>query len=879
VTFLFTDIEGSTRRWEDNPEEMRADLVAHDEVLAGVVEAHNGWLFKHTGDGVCAAFGSARAAIDAAVDAQQFLRLPVRMGVATGEAERRGDDYFGPVLNRTSRVMAAGHGGQILVAASTTAVVSGVDLLDRGAHRLRDLSGVEHLFQVRAAGLRVEFPPLRTLDAVPGNLPVQTTSFVGREIAVKELAEQVRAHRLVTLTGVGGVGKTRLAVQVAAELTGEFGDGVWLVELAPLVDPAAVPDAVAAVLGVTPQAGLSVTGSITQAMSGRRLLLVLDNCEHVLDAAAEFAEQLLAHTSTVRVLVTSREGLRVGAEHLWPVPSLDVGDGAGSAAVTLFVDRAQAVNPTFVAEDDSGSAAVIEVCRRLDGIALAIELAAARMVSMSVSEVLARLSDRFRLLSGSRRGLERHQTLRQAIQWSYDLLGDDELVVLQQCAVFAGGFDLDAATQVCEHFDEFAVLDVLDSLVRKSLVSVEHVQGHSRYGMLETIRQFAGEQLAATGNGGEVRDRHAAYYADQAASRWAVWDGPGYRAATEWVEDEFSNLRAGFRWAADQADVVTAATIAAHTTMLTAFLQLHESAGWAEEILDVATANDIAQLPLLYTAASLCSLTGRPDAGVAYASAAVALTADSRYETSDAAWIRFMEGSAHRYAGRPERYVAICTELAARPGAAHVIGLCGLLAVSPEVGRSDEARAIADQTLAAAHAHGNPVWIALALTGSGRAFAGTDPHRALSALRQGLVYAREHQLPYFEALLAREAAVLETVSGPLEQALTLFDTAIDLFHRAGLVVWVVTILADLAVLFDRVERPEVAATCYGAATNQGGAHQVPNLPAAVDRLRAGLGEEAFDRRVAAGEAMKLADAVRYAREQIQAARRQIAGVT
>ena len=255
VTFLFTDIEGSTRRWEADPEAMRAALVLHDEVLRSVIEAHGGWLFKHTGDGVCAAFGSARAAIDAAVEAQQTLGLPVRMGIATGEAERRGEDYFGPVLNRTARVMAAGHGGQILVAASTAAVVSGVDLIDRGEHRLRDLSGVEHLYQVRAAGLRVEFAPLRTLDAVPGNLPVQTTSFVGREIAVKELAEQVRAHRLVTLTGVGGVGKTRLAMQVAAELTGEFSDGVWLVELAPVGDPAAVPDTVAAVLGVTPQAG------------------------------------------------------------------------------------------------------------------------------------------------------------------------------------------------------------------------------------------------------------------------------------------------------------------------------------------------------------------------------------------------------------------------------------------------------------------------------------------------------------------------------------------------------------------------------------------------------------------------------------------------
>jgi hypothetical protein len=233
VTFLFSDIEGSTRRWESNPDAMRTALVAHDIVLRSAVEGHQGWLFKHTGDGICAAFGSARAAIDAAVDAQQTLGLPVRMGIATGEAECRDGDYFGPVLNRTARVMAAGHGGQILLAASTASVVTGVELMDVGEHRLRDLSGLEHLYQVRGDGLRLEFPRLRTLELAPGNLPVQTTSFVGRDVEVAELCERVRAHRVVTLTGVGGVGKTRLAVHVAAQLVGEFPGGVWMIEPLP----------------------------------------------------------------------------------------------------------------------------------------------------------------------------------------------------------------------------------------------------------------------------------------------------------------------------------------------------------------------------------------------------------------------------------------------------------------------------------------------------------------------------------------------------------------------------------------------------------------------------------------------------------------------
>ena len=378
MTFLFTDIEGSTRRWEADPDAMRSALSAHDEVLRSAINGHNGYLFKHTGDGIAAAFRSAQAAIDAAVEAQRALALPVRMGIATGEAHERDGDYVGPVVNRTARVMGAGHGGQVLVSGTTAGLVSGVDLVDLGEHRLRDLSERDRLYQVRAEGLGTEFGPLNTVDVVPGNLPVQVTTFVGRETEVKEVVELVRAHRLVTLTGAGGVGKTRLAVEVAAELVSEFPDGVWLVELASVVDPDAVPGVVASVLGIVPRSGPPVTDSISQALSGRRLMIVLDNCEHVLDTSAELVEMILAHTESVRVVATSREGLRVGAEHLWPVPSLAVSEGPSSPAVRLFVERAVAVQPAFDPADGPELEAIIEICRRLDGIALAIELAAAR---------------------------------------------------------------------------------------------------------------------------------------------------------------------------------------------------------------------------------------------------------------------------------------------------------------------------------------------------------------------------------------------------------------------------------------------------------------------------------------------------------------------
>ena len=394
---------------------MRAALAAHDEVLRDAIEAHGGWLFKHTGDGVCAAFASPKSAVDAAVAAQRELELPVRMGIATGEAELRDGDYFGAVLNRAARVMAAGHGGQILVAESTAGLLGGVDLVNLGPRRLRDVPMPVGVFQVQAAELRAEFPPLRALDTTPGNLRPATTSLIGRESEVAEIEAAVKAHRLVTLTGVGGVGKTRLAFEVAAHLADEFPDGVWLFELAAVTDPAAVPDAVAAVLGITQQPGKTVSESVAAALEGRVRLLVIDNCEHVLAAAADLIEAILAHSATVRILATSREGLGVADEQVRPVRSLDAAAGIDSAAVSLFVERAQGIAPGFSMVDGDEAAAVTEICQRLDGIPLAIELAASRMASMTAGEMRDRLDHRFGCWSA--RGAAWNATTRCATRW------------------------------------------------------------------------------------------------------------------------------------------------------------------------------------------------------------------------------------------------------------------------------------------------------------------------------------------------------------------------------------------------------------------------------------------------------------------------------
>jgi predicted ATPase len=607
------------------------------------------------------------------------------------------------------------------------------------------------------------------------------------------------------------------------------------------------------------------------------MLVVVDNCEHVLEAAAAVVEAILAATRSVKMMATSREGLRAAGEQVWPVPSLEVASGVGSAAMELFVARARAVVPGFGLGGGDDAAAVIEICRRLDGMALAIELAAARMVSMNPAEVRDRLGDRFRLLSGPRRGLERHQTLRQAVGWSYELLGTDERMLLNRVSVFAGGFDLAAAVAVVSQDggDEYALLDVVDSLVRKSLVTAEQMSGHTRYRLLETIRQFAEEQLAATGTIGEIRDRHARYFAGLAVAYWGMWDGPGQPVALEWVDIEFANLRAGFRWAADQHDLATAAAISAHTAMLGHTLQRFEPAGWAEEILEAATAADLAQLPRLYTAASLCAYGGRYEAAVGYTRAALALEADARYDSFDPAWSRYREGLAHLLAARLDPYIEICADLAAQPGPAHVLGQCGLLVALPIVGRDEEARAIAEDALAAARAHANPYCIALALYGSGRAFAPADPARALRVLHDGLAYAQEHRLPYFEAAIAQEAAGLEAVHGDLGQALALFDANLAILQRAGNVASLGGTFAVLAVYFDRFDQPDVAATLYGAG-NRALSRYVAELPAVVDHLHAVLGDAAFDQCAATGAAMDLADAVGYARRHIELARRQTA---
>jgi predicted ATPase/class 3 adenylate cyclase len=873
VTFLFTDVEGSTRRWETNAEAMKAALAAHDDVLRAAIESHGGWLFKHTGDGVCAAFALPRSAVDAAVTAQRALELPVRMGLATGEAELRGADYFGAVLNRAARVMGAGHGGQILLADSTAVLVNGVDLLDLGPRRLRDLPTAVGMFQVRASGLRTDFPPLRTLDTTPGNLRPAPSRFIGRESELDQVAAELRSHRLVTLTGVGGVGKTRLATEVAPRLADEFPDGVWLFELAPVGDPAAVPDAVAAILGVTQQPGKSMSESVATALDGRVRLLVIDNCEHVRDAAGDLIEAILARSATVKILATSREGLGVADEQLWPVPSLDVSAGIDSAAAALFLERARTVGPSVPPANPDEESAVVEICRRLDGIPLGIELAASRMVSMTAREVRDRLDHRFRLLTGARRGQERHQTLRHAVAWSYDLLDDAEKQLLNRCSVFAGGFDLQSACAIAKSgdVDEYAILDLLDALVRKSLLVADRSTGQTRFSMLETIRQFGEEQLTGSGAADQTRAAHAAYCADCATDMLALWDGPRQRETYTWLTTEFANLRAAFRWSAATGDLDSAATLATHATSLGVWIEQYEPVAWAEELIEPARSVNHRRLLQLYVVAAQCYAAGRADDACAYLEASQKLTGSADFDP-DFHESQTSSGIAYMAAGRPQRWVEVCREAIARGPGPRTITRASLVMALNFLGDADGTKVAAEGLPAAAEATTNPTTACFALFAHGIAHLHIEPDVFYDASRRALAIAQDSGNRQMEAGIAVMLSMAASTRDDPSDSLDHLTLAIRHYYDAGSVSLMHNPLAILVGVFDRLGHHEQAATISGFAASPMARAGYPQLDAAVTHLREILGDKAYESFAHAGETMTIAAIATYALANIEHAR-------
>jgi predicted ATPase/class 3 adenylate cyclase len=583
VTFLFTDIEGSTKLWQQHPEAMNEALNRHHALLSESIAAHGGYVFQIIGDAFCAAFSTANTGLEAALDAQRALAaekwgttgaILVRMALHTGKAEVQVGEYTsgeyvsGLTLSRTARLLSAGHGGQILLSLPTAELARDhlppdTALRDLGAGRLKDLIHPEHIFQVVAPGLPADFAPLKTLDVHPHNLPVQLTSFIGREREMDEIKKLLARAHLLTLTGIGGAGKTRLALQCTADLIDDYPGGVWLVELAPLRDPALVAQTVASVMGVREGPGGALSDLLGSYVQGKHLLLILDNCEHVVEACAQLADLLLRRAPGLKILATSRVHLNLAGEMIYPVPPLALPVSGKAAqppvlaqyeAVRLFVERATPVHPTF-RMTEANAPSVAQICTRLDGIPLAIELAAARISVLSPEQIAARLSDRFNLLTGgSRNAMPRQQTLRALIDWSWDLLSARERDVLGRLSVFAGGWILEEAEHVCagEELESGKILDLLAQLVNQSLVAVESEQGpETRYNLLETIHQYAGEKLVEIGNLPTCRDQHMHYFSGLAEQAEVELHRRDQKLWLDRLETEHDNFRAALEYSID----------------------------------------------------------------------------------------------------------------------------------------------------------------------------------------------------------------------------------------------------------------------------------------------------------------------------------------
>jgi len=897
VTFLFTDLESSTRLWEEHPDAMRAALARHDEILRDAVEKRGGHVVKTTGDGLHAAFAVAPDAVAAATDAQRALvdeqwtlpePLRVRMGLHTGGAEIRDGDYYGQAVNRAARVSAAAHGGQIVVSHASEELMrddlpAGTALIDLGEHRLRDLARPERVYQLDAPGLPNEFPPLRSVDAFPSNLPLQLSSFVGREREIKSIADALRDARLVTLTGVGGVGKTRLSIQVAAEVLPHYPDGAWLCELAAAADAETLVQVVAATLGVSPRPGLDLAASILEYLRTRELLVVLDNCEHLLDAAGRLSEGILRECSAVRILATSREGLGVEGEHLVALRSLGIPDpGAGRDAVAaadsarLFLERAHAAHADFEL-DDAAADAIAEICRRLDGIPLAIELAAARVVAMHPNEIAARLDERFRLLTGGRRtAVERHHTLRATVDWSYSLLAEREQTVFDRLGVFAGSFDTRAAEAITsgDRIEEWDVVDALADLVAKSMVTADRSTGTTRYQLLETLRQYAREQLDERGTSDTWRRRHAQHYAT-----FAEEAGPGLRSSDElaWrarLALDLDNLRAAVTWSIDRDDPDDVELGLRIVVALATQATLNRTFGvgaWAER---AAPKVDLARrCAVLGAAASAAYQRGDLTRCEELVREATRDGIPANPEAISSAWV--IASMVHAQAGDYERALEVISEAVQRVDEIDGdlidrTGMHGTAAYWALMGGDEaRARAEAETALALARRSGSPSALSIGLLTFGFTWWKDDPDAALRAIEEGtqLVRAGATDANFGGALIA--SALIHARRGDTRPALAFLREGIAREHDTGDRGVVASTLHTVVDVLGAIGESEAAGVVVGVVTTgcmaDMGFHGDPEgFERGRDEAERALGPTAYDAAVRRGAAMSFDEAATYA---------------
>lgn len=615
VTFIFTDIEGSTKLAQHHSDKWESLRGRHQEILKSAIETNNGYVFQIIGDAFCAAFHNAGDALQAALQSQINLHnenwgdtpVRVRMGIHTGKAELQVDgQYYGYLaMSRVQRVMSAAHGGQTLLSNACAGLVrnelpEGITLLDMKEHRLKGLLNPEHLWQIVAPGIPRDFPPLASLNDIPNNLPTQLTTFIGREKEIEEVKQALSEHRLVTLTGSGGTGKSRLSLQVAADLLDSFPDGTWLIELAPLSDPDLISGTIQDTLGLVEQRGISILQALQEYLSEKEVLLILDNCEHLIEACARLSNDLLSHSTKLKILASSREALGVQGEVSWRLPSLSLPDTkhipdpeelSQYEAVQLFIERASLIDPHFDV-NRANAPAIAQICYRLGGIPLAIELAAARIKALSVEQINTRLDDRFRLLTGgARTALPRQQTLRATIDWSYNLLSEKEKSLFRRLAVFVGGWSLEAAESVCsdEGLNKDEILDLMSNLVDKSIINTEEFAREVRYHRLETIRQYAREKFLDTDEVENIRDRHLQYYLELAEQAEPEVLGQNQVTWLNLLEEELDNLRSALEWS-QHRDVGSFLRLGSALWRYWMIRHIEEGIGWMSKALN-ATKN------------------------------------------------------------------------------------------------------------------------------------------------------------------------------------------------------------------------------------------------------------------------------------------------
>jgi predicted ATPase/class 3 adenylate cyclase len=864
VTFLFTDIEGSTWLLQQLGERYASVLLEHRRVLCQAFQTLDGRVVDTQGDALFVAFPRAIDAATAAVTAQRALAahpwpvdcpVRVRMGLHTGEPTLTGGAYIGLDVHRAARLATAGHGGQILVSQTTRDLVEQAlppetSVRDLGDHRLKDLQQPEHIFQLVTSDLPVDFPPLRTLNTLPNNLPTQLTSFVGRERAMADIEDQLSRVRLLTLVGAGGAGKTRLALQVAANLLEHYPDGAWLVELAALADPAFVPQVVASALGLRDDIGRPLPAVLADHLERRRLLLLLDNCEHLIAACASLAETLLLTCPRLRIVATSREALGIAGETTWRVPPLVLPDPhclppldrlLVNEAVRLFGDRAGSALPGFIVTNENASA-VTAICQRLDGIPLAIELAAVRVKVLSPEQIVARLDDRFRLLTaGSRTALPRQQTLRALVDWSHDLLTASERILFRRLAVFAGGWSLEAAEGVCagEGIDAYEMLGLLAQLVDKSLVLTEQHGSETRYRLLETLRQYAAEKLRAAGEEERLPRRHCAWFAALVERETAQLRGPGQVNAFAQLELEYENLRAALDWCETEPGSCAVAA------------QIADDLGWFWELRGhVREGRE--RLDRL-----LALVSGRTEAR-ARALSAAGLLAHHVGEYAHAAALL-------------DESIEIWRELGDQRGTAIALARFGQLEQS--CGNYDRAWTLLEESRALFREVGAesgidaPVAVFLAQVAKNRG----DHERAISLFEDCLRAALGQGDTHAAASALRSLGELTQMRGDYERAAARLAESLRLLRELDDRSCAGTTLDSLAVLSAAHGDPKRAARLFAAAQASREAQSLTLPPPEQERLnqaaaaaRMELDRGAFDAAWAEGRAMTLDQAVAYA---------------